>query len=165
MSAGPLSSNIYLTQGCLRPIAIDRGIIMGFMRTSESINADVYSSEEQRWAAVLHRDSYADGHFYYSVKTTGVYCRPSCASRLPEQDFTGGEFVLTEQRPRLQSRVTVVPLAQGSRRVRRERSSGAGNAGHISSQNAARREPGEIGDQAYARCNFSRCGVGSRVEG
>lgn len=54
---------------------------MGFMRTSESINADAYSSEEQRWSAVLHRDSDADGQFYYSVKTTGVYCRPSCPSR------------------------------------------------------------------------------------
>ena len=32
----------------------------------------------------------------------------------PEQDFTGGEFVLTEQRPRMQSRTTVVPLVQGS---------------------------------------------------
>jgi hypothetical protein len=31
----------------------------------------------------------------------------------PERDFTGGEFVLTEQRPRRQSRVEVVPLAQG----------------------------------------------------
>jgi len=54
---------------------------MGFMKASESINADAYSSDEQRWAAVLHRDSGADGVFYYSVKTTGVYCRPSCASR------------------------------------------------------------------------------------
>jgi hypothetical protein len=32
----------------------------------------------------------------------------------PETDFTGGEFVLTEQRPRMQSRATVVPLEQGS---------------------------------------------------
>jgi hypothetical protein len=32
----------------------------------------------------------------------------------PDRDFTGGEFVLTEQRPRLQSRVEVVPLRQGS---------------------------------------------------
>jgi uncharacterized protein len=32
---------------------------------------------------------------------------------VPEQDFTGGEFVLTEQRPRMQSRVEVVPLCQG----------------------------------------------------
>ncbi|WP_157216559.1 2OG-Fe(II) oxygenase [Flavisphingomonas formosensis] len=31
----------------------------------------------------------------------------------PEDDFTGGEFVLTEQRPRMQSRVEVVPLAKG----------------------------------------------------
>ena len=54
---------------------------MGFMRTSESINPDAYSTEEQRWSAVLQRDSHVDGQFYYSVKTTGVYCRPSCASR------------------------------------------------------------------------------------
>ena len=31
----------------------------------------------------------------------------------PGRDFTGGEFVLTEQRPRTQSRVEVVPLVQG----------------------------------------------------
>jgi hypothetical protein len=31
----------------------------------------------------------------------------------PERDFTGGEFVLTEQRPRMQSRAEVVPLRQG----------------------------------------------------
>ena len=31
----------------------------------------------------------------------------------PGRDFTGGEFVLTEQRPRMQSRPEVVPLAQG----------------------------------------------------
>jgi hypothetical protein len=31
----------------------------------------------------------------------------------PERAFSGGEFVLTEQRPRMQSRVEVVPLAQG----------------------------------------------------
>jgi hypothetical protein len=31
----------------------------------------------------------------------------------PGQDFTGGEFVMTEQRPRMQSRVEVVPLTQG----------------------------------------------------
>ena len=36
---------------------------------------------DPRWAAVVARDAKADGRFYYSVKTTGVYCRPSCASR------------------------------------------------------------------------------------
>jgi AraC family transcriptional regulator of adaptative response/methylated-DNA-[protein]-cysteine methyltransferase len=37
---------------------------------------------DARWASVLARDPQADGQFYYSVKTTGVYCRPSCAARL-----------------------------------------------------------------------------------
>ncbi len=38
-------------------------------------------NDEDRWAAVVRRDPAADGLFYYSVRTTGVYCRPSCASR------------------------------------------------------------------------------------
>jgi len=36
---------------------------------------------DPRWASVVARDKHADGTFFYSVKTTGVYCRPSCASR------------------------------------------------------------------------------------
>ena len=40
-------------------------------------------SDDDRWVAVLRRDRNADGHFYYSVRTTGVYCRPSCAARRP----------------------------------------------------------------------------------
>jgi AraC family transcriptional regulator, regulatory protein of adaptative response / methylated-DNA-[protein]-cysteine methyltransferase len=40
-------------------------------------------SDEERWAAVLRRDPEADGAFYFSVRTTGVYCRPSCAARRP----------------------------------------------------------------------------------
>jgi AraC family transcriptional regulator of adaptative response/methylated-DNA-[protein]-cysteine methyltransferase len=37
---------------------------------------------DARWTSVVARDPQADGQFYYSVKTTGVYCRPSCAARL-----------------------------------------------------------------------------------
>jgi AraC family transcriptional regulator of adaptative response/methylated-DNA-[protein]-cysteine methyltransferase len=40
-----------------------------------------FTSEEERWDAVARRDREADGAFYYSVRTTGVYCRPSCGSR------------------------------------------------------------------------------------
>ena len=40
------------------------------------------TESDPRWAAVLARDPEADGSFYYSVKSTGVYCRPSCAARL-----------------------------------------------------------------------------------
>jgi AraC family transcriptional regulator of adaptative response/methylated-DNA-[protein]-cysteine methyltransferase len=40
--------------------------------------------DDPRWAAVVARDREADGRFYYSVATTGVYCRPSCGARLPK---------------------------------------------------------------------------------
>ncbi|GGY20563.1 bifunctional transcriptional activator/DNA repair enzyme protein Ada [Rhodanobacter panaciterrae] len=36
---------------------------------------------DPRWAAVQARDARADGTFFYSVRTTGVYCRPSCGAR------------------------------------------------------------------------------------
>lgn len=36
-----------------------------------------------RWAAVLSRDRSADGRFVYSVRTTGIFCRPSCPARRP----------------------------------------------------------------------------------
>jgi AraC family transcriptional regulator, regulatory protein of adaptative response / methylated-DNA-[protein]-cysteine methyltransferase len=38
-------------------------------------------TDAARWAAVENRDRSADGTFFYSVKTTGVYCKPSCAAR------------------------------------------------------------------------------------
>jgi AraC family transcriptional regulator of adaptative response/methylated-DNA-[protein]-cysteine methyltransferase len=37
--------------------------------------------DEARWNAVTARDRAQDGRFVYAVRTTGVYCRPSCASR------------------------------------------------------------------------------------
>ncbi len=40
------------------------------------------TSLDPRWEAVVARDQRADGTFFYSVQTTGVYCRPSCSSRL-----------------------------------------------------------------------------------
>jgi AraC family transcriptional regulator, regulatory protein of adaptative response / methylated-DNA-[protein]-cysteine methyltransferase len=43
--------------------------------------ARAYATDEARWAAVVARDAAADGVFYYSVRTTGVFCRPSCAAR------------------------------------------------------------------------------------
>jgi AraC family transcriptional regulator of adaptative response/methylated-DNA-[protein]-cysteine methyltransferase len=38
-------------------------------------------ADDPRFARVVARDKTADGHFWYSVLTTGVYCRPSCPSR------------------------------------------------------------------------------------
>jgi AraC family transcriptional regulator of adaptative response/methylated-DNA-[protein]-cysteine methyltransferase len=42
--------------------------------------------DESRWDAVLTRDASADGGFVYAVRTTGVYCRPSCPSRKPRRE-------------------------------------------------------------------------------
>jgi AraC family transcriptional regulator of adaptative response/methylated-DNA-[protein]-cysteine methyltransferase len=42
-----------------------------------------YATPAARWAAILARDRAADGAFVYAVATTGVFCRPSCASRRP----------------------------------------------------------------------------------
>ena len=52
----------------------------------------------------LHQDVY--GEHVFPLQIAFLLSRPG-------RDFTGGEFVLTEQRPRMQSRVEVVPLAQG----------------------------------------------------
>jgi AraC family transcriptional regulator of adaptative response/methylated-DNA-[protein]-cysteine methyltransferase len=40
-----------------------------------------FTTDEERWAAVRGREREADGMFYYSVRTTGIYCRPSCGAR------------------------------------------------------------------------------------
>ena len=53
-------------------------------KNAKSIRAAVL--DDPRWAAVVARDSRADGKFFYSVETTGVYCRPSCAARLPNAE-------------------------------------------------------------------------------
>ena len=45
------------------------------------IRAEAAIEADPRWARVLARDRSADGQFWYSVATTGVYCRPSCPSR------------------------------------------------------------------------------------
>ena len=39
-------------------------------------------TDDDRYAAVSRRDGACDGRFFYGVRTTGVYCRPSCAARL-----------------------------------------------------------------------------------
>lgn len=40
-----------------------------------------YATDEQRWEAILSRDIEADGVFLYSVRSTGIYCRPTCGGR------------------------------------------------------------------------------------
>jgi len=45
-----------------------------------------FDSYETKWAAVLARDAAADDVFVYAVRTTGIYCRPTCASRRPRRE-------------------------------------------------------------------------------
>src|SRR4051812_32772317 len=45
------------------------------------MTADLSTETDPRWQRILARDAAADGEFWYSVTTTGVYCRPSCPSR------------------------------------------------------------------------------------
>ena len=54
------------------------------MPMTETRQADAQASardEERWWDAVRRRDPAHDGKFFFAVRTTGVYCRPSCASR------------------------------------------------------------------------------------
>lgn len=46
----------------------------------------VNTQADPRWAAVQARSAAADGSFWYSVQSTGVYCRPSCAARAPRPE-------------------------------------------------------------------------------
>ena len=46
---------------------------------------DTASQRDSQWEAVLSRDATVDGSFVYAVKTTGIYCRPSCPSRAPKR--------------------------------------------------------------------------------
>src|SRR3954470_22735839 len=47
--------------------------------------ADVMSNPEM-WSAVLTRDRSRDGSFVFAVKSTGIYCRPSCPARRPRRE-------------------------------------------------------------------------------
>src|SRR6185295_3104808 len=57
-----------------RPGATVASMLMNSRRNREEV--------DDRWEAIAQRDRSADGAFFYSVDTTGVYCRPSCPSRL-----------------------------------------------------------------------------------
>lgn len=54
--------------------------------TAKHTKLATLTEKDPRWAAIVVRDSSADGQFYYSIKTTGVYCRPSCMARLAKPE-------------------------------------------------------------------------------
>jgi AraC family transcriptional regulator of adaptative response/methylated-DNA-[protein]-cysteine methyltransferase len=74
-----------------------------------------FATENDRWDAVVRRDPGAE--FFYSVETTGVYCRPSCAARLPRRKnvrfhATCADAEKAGFRPCKRCRPNEVPLAE-----------------------------------------------------
>ncbi|CDN46023.1 MULTISPECIES: bifunctional transcriptional activator/DNA repair enzyme AdaA [Paenibacillus] len=59
---------------------------------------------DSEWEAVAACDGSRDGEFFYAVRTTGIFCRPSCRSRLPNRENAGlfrtfGEALAAGYRP------------------------------------------------------------------
>ncbi|MFC5472272.1 bifunctional transcriptional activator/DNA repair enzyme AdaA [Cohnella suwonensis] len=56
---------------------------------------------DEQWRAIVLCDAEYDGKFYYAVKTTGIYCRPSCRSRVPARNnvkvFANSEQAVAER--------------------------------------------------------------------
>ena len=50
------------------------------------VNAVISTPDDGRWQAVLSHDAAQDGAFVYAVRSTGIYCRPSCPSRRPTRE-------------------------------------------------------------------------------
>lgn len=58
----------------------------------------------EKWKAILGNDSSFNDKFFYAVKTTGIFCRPSCKSRAPKKDNvqifkTAGQALSANYRP------------------------------------------------------------------
>lgn len=51
-----------------------------------SHESNISGSENWRWNALLSNDKNFDGIFFFAVKTTGIFCRPSCRSKTPKQE-------------------------------------------------------------------------------
>ena len=86
--------------------------------TPENVQLVAATTEgDVRWASVVARDPGADDAFYYSVKTTGVYCRPSCAARRARPENvrfhkTRGEAEKAGLRPCKRCKPDQAPLAE-----------------------------------------------------
>jgi AraC family transcriptional regulator of adaptative response / methylphosphotriester-DNA alkyltransferase methyltransferase len=62
-----------------------------------TLNVEILTNE--KWQAIINNDASYDGQFFYAVKTTGIFCRPSCKSRPPKKEninlFETAEYALS----------------------------------------------------------------------
>jgi len=77
---------------------------------------------DPRWTAIATRDTRSDGQFFYSVRTTGVYCRPSCAARPANRENvafhnTAQEAERAGFRPCKRCRPDRIPISAAAMRV------------------------------------------------
>ncbi|AFC28138.1 AdaA protein [Paenibacillus mucilaginosus 3016] len=53
---------------------------------NDSIQKKELQLTDERWQAIIHNDAAFDHQFLYGVRTTGIFCRPSCKSRPPKKE-------------------------------------------------------------------------------
>ena len=58
---------------------------MGYEYTAGHAQIPTVMDDDARWQAVLARDRRCDGRFVFAVRSTGIYCRPSCPARRPRR--------------------------------------------------------------------------------
>ncbi len=105
---------------------------MPMTETRQADAARAPARDEERWQAVKRRDSAFDGKFLFAVRTTGIYCRPSCASRPAKREnvtfFETGAEAEKAGYPRLQ--------ALPARQARRARSANGGGQARVRTDRA-----------------------------
>ena len=99
----------------------------------------------------LHRDLYGEHVFPMQI---------AILLDQPGEDFEGGEFVMTEQRPRMQTRAMVLPLKKGDAAIFAVNSRPMkGVARRLSGEAESRRQQTLLGQAAHRRRDLPRCGL------
>lgn len=50
------------------------------------ISNDVEMITDEKWQAIINNDAAYNNQFFYAVKSTGIFCKPSCKSRVPKKE-------------------------------------------------------------------------------